>query len=100
MRTTTPALYAGDPDLNYVSQTSLLSCMKWAGSICPNLAPPLFLLTPCLAASKEKLENMGVNGLTEPFTGALNQMNQDDGLVNEAKVLSMATYGEIWISSP
>ena len=49
---------------------------------------------PALAASKEKLENMGVNGLTEALTGALNQMNQDDGLANEAKVLSMGAYGE------
>ncbi|SCI18398.1 Phenylalanine--tRNA ligase beta subunit [uncultured Flavonifractor sp.] len=48
---------------------------------------------PSLAASKEKLENMGVNGLTEALTGALNQMNQDDGLANEAKVLSMGAYG-------
>ena len=37
---------------------------------------------------------MGVNGLTEALTGALNQMNQDDGLANEAKVLSMGAYGE------
>ena len=50
--------------------------------------------SPALAASKEKLENMGVNGLTEALTGALNQMNQDDGLANEAKVLSMGAYGE------
>ena len=49
---------------------------------------------PALAASKEKLENMGVNGLTEALTGALNQMDQDDGLANEAKVLSMGAYGE------
>ena len=50
--------------------------------------------SPALAVSKEKLENMGVNGLTEALTGALNQMNQDDGLANEAKVLSMGAYGE------
>ena len=49
---------------------------------------------PALAASREKRENMGPNGLAEALTGAMNQMNQDDGLANEAKVLSMGAYGE------
>ena len=49
---------------------------------------------PTLADSKKKLEQLGLSGLTEALTGAINQLNEDDGLANEAKVLTLGAYGE------
>ena len=49
---------------------------------------------PSLSASKEKLEKLGLPGLTEALVGAINELNQDDGLANEAKVLTLGAYGD------
>ena len=48
---------------------------------------------PALAGSKEKLEKLGMSGLTEALVGAINGLNQDDGLASESKVLTLGAYG-------
>lgn len=48
---------------------------------------------PALAGSKEKLEKLGMSGLTEALLGAINGLNQDDGLASESKVLTLGAYG-------
>ena len=57
-------------------------------------AAPVDPNDPTLADSKKKLEQLGLSGLTEALTGAINQLNEDDGLANEAKVLTLGAYGE------
>ena len=49
---------------------------------------------PALAGSKEKLEKLGMSGLTEALVGAINGLNQDDGLASESKVLTLGAYGD------
>ena len=46
-------------------------------------AAPVDPSDPTLADSKKKLEQLGLSGLTEALTGAINQLNEDDGLANE-----------------
>ena len=49
---------------------------------------------PSLSASKEQLEKMGLPGLTEALVDGINKLNEDDGLANESKVLTLGAYGE------
>ena len=49
--------------------------------------------SPALAAGKEKLESLGLSGLTEALAGAVNQLNENDGLAIESKVLTLGAYG-------
>ena len=49
---------------------------------------------PSLSASKEALEKLGLSGLTEALVDGINKLTEDDGLADEAKVLTMGAYGE------
>ena len=49
---------------------------------------------PSLSASKEALEKLGLSGLTEALVDGINKLTEDDGLANEAKVLTLGAYGE------
>ena len=54
---------------------------------------PMDANDPALAATKGKLEDIGFSGLTEAVVDAVNDMNQDDGLAVEAKILTLGAYG-------
>ena len=49
---------------------------------------------PSLSASKEALEKLGLSGLTEALVDGINKLTEDDGLADEAKVLTLGAYGE------
>ena len=54
---------------------------------------PMDANDPALAATKGKLEGMGLAGLTEAVVDAVNDMSKDDGLAAEAKILTLGAYG-------
>ena len=48
---------------------------------------------PALTTAKERLENMGLSGFTEALVDAVNDMGRDDGLADEAQILTLGAYG-------
>ena len=58
-----------------------------------NPAAPMDANDPALAETKGKLEDIGLAGLTEAVVDAVNDMNKDDGLAVEAKILTLGAYG-------
>ena len=58
-----------------------------------NPAAPMDANDPALAETKGKLEDIGFKGLTEAVVDAVNDMNKDDGLAVEAKILTLGAYG-------
>ncbi len=56
-------------------------------------AIPVDAGAPALADAQGKLEGMGMVGLTEALTNALNTQNRDDGLAIEAKILTLGAFG-------
>ncbi len=55
--------------------------------------PPVDAGDPALTTAKERLENMGLSGFTEALVDAVNDMGRDDGLADEAQILTLGAYG-------
>ena len=53
---------------------------------------PIDANAPALAETRDKLENL-MTGLTEAVVDAVNELDKDDGLAAEAKILTLGAYG-------